>query len=451
MPYLIIFTICTIFIAFFVQLEVRYFGLFPLLFLIFFFSQGIQDMKLKFSEVDLAEKYGLYALGLLVFFGLFGILNFIGLNNQTSFFILLFISRILWYCSYFRDYQDGKTIFKNWFLFILALLLGDHLIENGRNDFEGILSICLLLANLGFWWLRYGIGSFRDVEKDHHYHFFFFLLLLVGDILFSIISTPLYALNLDLLAYCIFLLLLNHAYQLPKEKETLKKEISLRRVLAGERILKKEKKSDFLSFFHFLQGLPKNIERLFEYSNVGLLIGILVAYLLPIFQWQVLQQRRYRSWIALFLINAFLLKKNQIFSLISRFAVALIINFSLYISLLVFGDGVKEMLPWLIARNILCGILVFYTRIPAIKAWFKKTDVIFWLLTSLVAMLLNIMLLMRLSLSGQLIFSLIFFYLWIQGTIAYYVLQLIRNYDILPTEIGNNDPLNILLEKEMKL
>jgi len=69
------------------------------------------------------------------------------------------------------------------------------------------------------------------------------------------------------------------------------------------------------------------------------------------------------------------------------------------------------MLPWLIARNILCGILVFYTRIPAIKAWFKKTDVIFWLLTSLVAMLLNIMLLMRLSLSGQLIFSLIFFYL----------------------------------------
>ena len=84
-----------------------------ILFLIFFFSQGIQDMKLKFSEVDLAEKYGLYALGLLVFFGLFGILNFIGLNNQTSFFILLFISRILWYCSYFRDYQDGKTIFKN--------------------------------------------------------------------------------------------------------------------------------------------------------------------------------------------------------------------------------------------------------------------------------------------------------------------------------------------------
>ena len=90
--------------------------------------------------------------------------------------------------------------------------------------------------------------------------------------------------NLDLLAYCIFLLLLNHAYQLPKEKEPLKKEISLRRDLAGERILKKEKKSDFLSFFHFLQGLPKNIERLFEYSNVGLLIGILVAYLLPIFQ-----------------------------------------------------------------------------------------------------------------------------------------------------------------------
>lgn len=53
-------------------------------------------------------------------------------------------------------------------------------------------------------------------------------------------------------------------------------------------------------------------------------------------------------------MNAFLLKKMEIFTLVSRFAVALIVNFSLYISLIMAGDGLQEMLPWLISWNILC-------------------------------------------------------------------------------------------------
>lgn len=451
MLYIIILTVCSLFIAFFVQLEVRYFWLFPLFFLIFFFSQGIQDMKLKFSEAELAEKYGLYALGLLVFFWLFWMLNFVGLTNQTSFFILLFVCWILWYSSYFWEYQDGKTVFRHGFLFVLFLLPGNSMIENGWSGFSPMLSIILVLASLWFGGLWYGVGAFKSVEKPHLYNFFFALLLLLGDVIFVSITTPLYALNLDLLGYFFILLLINYSYRFHAKEKTARREVSLRRVLAGERILRKEQKSDFSSRFIFLQSLPTTIKVLLEYVNVGLLIGILIAYLFPIFQGQILQQWRYWSWIALFLVNAFLLKKNQIFSLVSRFAVALIINFSLYISLLVFGDGLQDMLPWLIARNILCGILVFYTRFQAVKVYVKKTDVIFWLLTSLVAMLLNIVLLMRLSLSGQLIFSLIFFYIGIQGTIAYYAVQLIKNYEILPANEVNNNPLDALLEKELKL
>lgn len=111
------------------------------------------------------------------------------------------------------------------------------------------------------------------------------------------------------------------------------------------------------------------------------------------------------------------------------------------------------MLPWLIAWNLLCGILIFYTRFPSIKAHIKKIDLIFWLLASLLAMLLNIVLLMRLSLSGQLIFSLIFFYLGIQGTIAYYAVQLIRTYSSgnEKESASSSDPLELLLEKEISL
>ena len=72
----------------------------------------------------------------------------------------------------------------------------------------------------------------------------------------------------------------------------------------------------------------------------------------------------------------------------------MIINFSLYVSLLVVDKNIQSMLPWLIVWNLLCGVLVFYTRFGMVRKYVKKIDVLFWLIASLVAMLLNIVLLM---------------------------------------------------------
>lgn len=463
MLYILILVVCSAFIAFFLQLELRYFWLFPFLFIIIFFSQGFSALKFKFTEDELVEKYGLYALFLLVFFWLFWILNFIGLANQSAFFLLLFLCWILWYGSYFFEYNDGKKLFKHWFMFILFLLLGNSIFKSGRMVFWNMLWFISLLSLLGFWGLRYGVWTFKVVEKKYFHYFLFSLFFTIGVIIYLLFDTPLYALNMDLLFYLIIMLIFSIASYSSSEKENTDpaKEVSLRRVLAGEKILKKEKKkkSLFVLWFSLFKEMPLELKYLLEIVNVFLLIWILVAYLLPVFQLNPLQQWRYWSWIGLFLVNAFLLKKNLIFTVISRFAVVLIINFSLYISLLIMWDAVQTMLPWLIAWNVLCGVLVFYTRFPAIKQYIKKTDLMFWLLTTLVAMLLNIVLLMRLSISGQLIFSLIFFYIGIQGTIAYYAFQLIKNYNVSSVESqswdkpleNKSNPLDALLDKEIEL
>ena len=54
------------------------------------------------------------------------------------------------------------------------------------------------------------------------------------------------------------------------------------------------------------------------------------------------------------------------------------------------------MVPWLVARNILCGILILYAKMPVVKTYLKEMDLVFWLLANLVAMLLNIYLLIKL-------------------------------------------------------
>lgn len=415
-------------------------------------------MRLKIKEAELAEKYGLYALSLLVFFWLFGMLDFIGLSYQSAFFVLLLLCWWLWYASYFLDYNDGKKLFKHGFLFSLFLLLGNSLLMWGVAAFSGMLGFVLLLTLLGFGGLWYGVWAFREVEKEHQHYFFFVLLLTLWDAIFMSIPISLYALNIDLLLYATFLGVLSYAFSLSlPEDSSPRSEVSLRRILAGERILDnksdQKKTSAFLSLAKFLKLIPSEIKCLLEYLNVVLLIAVLIAYLVPFFQGTVVPQLWYWTGIAIFLFNAFLLKRHQIFTVVSRFAVVVIINFSLYISFLAFWEGLAEMLPWLIAWNILCGILIFYTKLPAIKAHIKKADLIFWLLASLVAMLLNIVLLLRLSLSGQLIFSLIFFYLGIQGTIAYYAVQLIKNYSFSKENLDwkVSDPLDTLLEKEISL
>jgi hypothetical protein len=236
-----------------------------------------------------------------------------------------------------------------------------------------------------------------------------------------------------------------------------KREISLRRILAWEKILSHKKDEDKIPFMRtvseFVRNTPELVKYLLEYLNVVLLVWLLLAYLIPLFQWKELPQMWYWAWVLLFLVNSFFLKKYWIFTVITRFAVWIIVNFSLYISLLTFGENITEMLPWLIAWNILCWIVIFYTKLPTVRAYIKQSDIAFWLIICLVAMMLNIVLLLRLDgLSWQMVFSLIFLYLWVWWWISYYVIRLIKEYpQLIVAENGSWDPLDELLEQEIQI
>jgi hypothetical protein len=50
-------------------------------------------------------------------------LNFIGLDYQSGFFVLLFLTLLARYGAYFLNYKDGKQLFEHFFLIFLLLLL----------------------------------------------------------------------------------------------------------------------------------------------------------------------------------------------------------------------------------------------------------------------------------------------------------------------------------------
>ena len=277
------------------------------------------------------------------------------------------------------------------------------------------------------------------------------------DVIFINVKFPLYALDIDLLVYLFVMIFLSYALKHYVDKPVLqKREISLRRVLAWEKILANKKDENKIPLIKtlsdFVHFTPDLVKYLLEYLNVVLLIGVLLAYLIPLFQWNSLPETWYWWGIVLFLINSFFLKKYWVFSVVTRFAVGVVVNFSLYVSLLTFWDKITDMLPWLIAWNILCWIAIFYTKLPAVRAYIKQSDIAFWLVTCLVAMLLNIVLLLRKEISGQMAFSLIFLYLGVWWWISYYVIRLIKEYpQLIVEDNGDVDPLDELLDQEIEV
>ena len=131
MSYVIVLLVCGAFISFFSLINLRYFALFPLFFLVFFFSQGFYDFKINLPENEIREKYWLYLLALLVMLGLFWIFVFIGFSNAGAFWTLLFLSSIARGVSYVLNYTDGKHLFKYGQILLAFLILANHTISVG--------------------------------------------------------------------------------------------------------------------------------------------------------------------------------------------------------------------------------------------------------------------------------------------------------------------------------
>jgi hypothetical protein len=263
--------------AFFALLELWYFWIFPLLFLVMFFSQSFVDMRMSLQWTDFLKKYGLYCFSLLAFFWLLWILEYFWLSHEMSFFVLLMFAWIAWYLSYFIDYEDWKSLFFHGFLFILILLLWNSYIDWWSSSFSAMLWFILWIAIVWTWWLWFLVWNFKDVDRKYLYYFYYFILLGILDVIFINVKFHLYAFDIDLAVYLWVMVLLAYALSHYVDKPAIqKREISLRRILAWEKILSHKKDEDKIPFMRtvseFVRNTPELVKYLLEYLNVVLLV-----------------------------------------------------------------------------------------------------------------------------------------------------------------------------------
>ena len=159
-----------------------------------------------------------------------------------------------------------------------------------------------------------------------------------------------------------------------------------------------------------------------EWLNILLIAIMIVVYINNI--WKVIptmHERLYWIIIASFVSNVIFLKKINYSSIIQRLIVFAVINFAIYVSLFSVCDGNLTQIVWsAVLWNIFSAILIFYIPATGIWKYFKKIDYTFWMITTILAIVVNIILFNRTNLPGQLLFSIIFLYVGIQAITLFY-------------------------------
>jgi hypothetical protein len=121
-----------------------------------------------------------------------------------------------------------------------------------------------------------------------------------------------------------------------------KKEVSIRRILAGERItaVKKQFRSPLIDrLYRFLETMPNMTKQILELFNVILIFVLIVYYITHIGQFVDINHLRYRITIISFVANVLLLKKVGYNSIIQNLFVFLVVNFAIYVSLFSYFKG----------------------------------------------------------------------------------------------------------------
>lgn len=426
MVFLITFFMFALFSTFFYLIGLWYLALLPLAVLIFMLSHGIKNVFTWIKLEILREKWSLIVIWLITMIGLSWILFFIGIKEISVYMSLLILNILLMFGSRIFDYEDGKLIFEIWAWLLVVVILWTVLFSWG---FFAFCNAVLLLASLMlgvYAFLQFVIWIFYSTDERWLYE----IVILWAIVIWGTIINRFYpaewvfALSLFILALVFCGIYVVQKREMPSKQTAT---ISVRRILAGERIFKKlnvpQRK---ISLHEWLENSPKRFDRIFEFFNIGLLI-----FLLLFFFWWIFTSSEVSLWlwywlgIAIFLINTFLLKRIWYATDVSRFALALIANFVLYSVLLISGSSIENILPFLIVWGFLCQIALFFVdRINL--TFFSDKDFVYWMVSTFIAFICNIILLCRVDLPGQFLFSVIFVYVGAELALMYYIFRFLN-------------------------
>lgn len=425
MTFVLLLITLTGFAGYFWAIGLWYLSFIPVIFLLFLLSYYTSSVAGKVKVWQGWQQYLIFLARIVILIWLWWSLHFFGISNIEIAQILIIFNLIFWTAAYLVQYEDGKSVFQLWYYLGIAWLVISSYNLLWRGGFWDVFSMAWTMNMAIIWfmifimWIKWGVNKYMRYEFGIAV-IWSIILVIVHQIKDFYIALFLSSLLLSAVYYTIYKIIKDRP---PSDQQ--QKTISVRRILAWERITQYQRpfKQEFhRQVYDMIINMPVLAKYVLEWLNILLIVIMIIIYINNI--WKavpIMHERLYRIIIASFVWNVILLKRVNYSSIIQRLIVFAVINFAIYVSLFsLYNGNISQIARSALLRNIFCGILIFYIPKTWIWKYFKKIDYIFWLITTLLAMVINIALFNRTNLPGQLLFSIIFLYVWIQAITLFY-------------------------------
>ena len=419
------------FMVYFYAIGLWFVGFLPIILLgILFAYYGVtRDIKIKSS--DLLQRYSLVVAWIVILAGLVGVFNFFGINLVNTCLGLIWINLFLRIGSYMIKYQDGKTVFQmGYYLSIMFLIITMSVFE-GRMWFWNTFSMMRVMQVGVSAFFIFLVGLKESIEDYLRYKLWIFTLGTICLVIIDQVKNFYLALSLNsILLTGVYYWILNILKHKPLSDEK-KENISVRRILAGERITQGKKRfsSELQKIIYgFVATMPSRAKKLLELMNIAIIIALIYYYIANIAGFASINHIFYWLIIIIFVANVLLLKRIGYNSIIQNLVVFLVINFAIYISLFSYLNGdIGAIVSRAILRNIVSASLIFYAhKIPMLAKIFTPLEYSYWLVATVVALIVNIILMRNTTLPGELIFFLVLLYIWLEGMILFYAAKYLQ-------------------------
>ena len=425
MALLLLSVVVVAFVLFFYGIGLWFLALIPLLFIGIFFWYYGATQTIKVQSSDLLKRYSLYVAWIIILAGIFGVANYFWMDPIYTVLWLLTLNLVLWMTSILTDYKDGTILFQLWFYLAIAVLLLIAFAIGGWSVFFDVFSLCWMMHLGIIAFMIFIIGHHKGVEKYLRYKLGILSLGAIFLVVFDQIKNIYLALTINGVLLTTVFYFISKIFKLTPQSDETKKNISVRRILAGERIteVKKHFRSAWVGHvYHFIENMPKATKQILEVFNIILIATLIIYYITHVWDFASVNHVLYRAVIATFVTNVLLLKKVWYNSIIQNLVVFLVINFAIYVSLFSYFQGdVGSVASRWIFRNVFSAAMIFYAhKIPMLAKIFNKTDYWYWIVSCVAAMVVNVILLIKTQLPGELIFFLVLVYLGLQSMIVFY-------------------------------
>lgn len=410
-------SLSTLFSGFFLWIEIEWLALLPIIFILLYSISFLSSFSLPNFTKDIVKNNAIIIAWSLILIGIIILL----INQWLVWYHVIMITTIfnilLFYSSYKRNYNEGQSLFSRWIIITQCMGILYAIRSKNYDSISYITSLWSIIL-LGIYYSIPLLFQLNETDKN--------IIIKQQEIaLYGCIYVLLYrifepnysAIIVTQLWFTSFLIAIRQNYLTTKDTVLSKKRdwLNGRALLSWQKVLERydnNTKSFSITFFTSLikNGyMPSEFGmKILQYTQ---LISISILVIISIIGainniWYTLI--RYWLGILCFIITLFGIQSQEKFVSYYKPIGLTLITGAYYITLFdttsTWSIFTRWSLAWLCVNMITC--LFHQELFPASKSLFSHKDILFWLSMIIISSVISILSLIRLPLSGDILFAL---------------------------------------------